>query len=587
MTLRSINIHLVAAIAALLIAAPQAAALDAVATVDRTRIGRSESVMLSISTSVEAPEVDTAAIKDFKVISKGRQSSISIVNNEMSRQTVLQYALIPLKEGTLQIPPLTVTDGGDVVRTRPITVVVSTRPADADAGDEVMVSAVVSDPRPFVGQQLVYTFQLRTRVRFVNARFQAPDFDGFSATEVDGQHQYQQVVDGKRYQVTELRTILVPLKSGAINISAAELTCDVPTRGRAQAPSPLDSVFGRPFFGSSRLATRVLRTQVLTLDVRSLPPYTETAPFSGLIGKFSIEARIDKANLAAGDSTTLAVTLAGTGNLQDAGSPAIPVPAGFKTYEDAPEATIRADENGFSGKKVFRTALVPTAPGGYVIPALSVVIFDTGTGTYRKLQTDPIPVSVMTVQENNAPIVVLATPDASALPKKQKVALVGKDILPLKTDPSVLETVMPLSPATFLVLAFLPPMSYLMVLAGLCFLRKNGSTRQNMAEDARRALKEAKARLSAGNDTVPSLTMLERAVTCAVFAAAGHEGAALTYDEAKALMLEAGLPEPFVDSVSDLMRGIDTAIYGGASPDAAATRAFITQAEPMVRRLTK
>ena len=587
MTLRRISIHLATTIAALLIAAPQAAALNAVATVDRTRIGRSESVMLSISTSAEDPEVDTAAIKDFKALSKGRQSSISIVNNQMSRQTVLQYALIPLKEGTLQIPPLTVADGGNVVRTRPITVIVSARRANADAGDEMMVSAVVSKPRPFAGQQLVYTFQLRTRVRFANARFQAPDFDGFSATQVDGQHQYQQVVDGKRYQVTELRTILVPLKSGAIHIAAAELTCDVPTRGRGQAPSPLDSMFGGPFFGSNRLASRVLRTQELTLDVRPLPPYQEKASFSGLIGKFSLEATIDKSALAAGDSATLAVTLVGSGNLQDAGSPTIPFPAGFKAYEDAPEATIRADENGFSGKKVFRTALVPTVPGSYVIPAVTVVVFDTGTGAYRKLQTDPILVSVMAVHEKNASIVVSAAPDASTLPKKQTVTMVGKDILPLKTDPSILKTVSPLSPITFLVLGLLPPMAYLMILAGLYFLRKNGSARQNMAEDARHALKEAKARLSVGADTAPSLTMLKRAVTCAVFAAGGREGAALTYDEASALMLETGLPEPFADSVSDLMRGIDTAVYGGVSPDAAAARAFITQAEPMIRRLTK
>ncbi len=586
MTLRSIQIHLVAAIVALLAAAPQTAALDAVATVDRTRIGRSESVMLSISTSVEDPEVDTTAIKDFKVISKGRQSSVSIVNNQMSRQTVMQYALIPLKEGTLRIPPLTVADGGDVVRTRPITVVVSARPADADAGDEVMVSAAVSDPRPFVGQQLVYTFRLRSRVRFANARFQAPDFDGFSAKEVDGQHQYQQVVDGKRYQVTELRTILVPLKSGAINIEAAELTCEVPTRGRGASTPPLGSVFNSPFFGSS-LVTRVLRTQELRLDVRPLPVYKETAPFSGLIGEFSIEATIDRTTLTAGESATLAVAMAGTGNLQDAGPPAILLPHEFKAYEDAPESAIRADEKGFSGKKVFRTALVPTVPGGYVIPAVSVVVFDTGTGAYRKLQTDPISVSVMAVQEENAPIVVSGTPDASALPKKQKVALVGKDILPLKTDPSVLETVRPLSPVMFFSLALLPPMTYLMVLAGLSFRRKNGTSKQKMAERARRSLKEAEARFSQSEDTAPSLTMLKRALICAVLSSAGREGAALTYDEARALMLETGLPEPFADSVSNLLRRIDTAVYGGAPPDAASARAFIAQAEPMIRRLVR
>lgn len=569
-----------------LAAASAAAALEVAATVDRTRIGLSESVMLSVTASGESPEVDTRVITDFRVLSQGRQSSISIINNQVTRQTVFRYTLIPLKTGALQIPPLAVAAGSENARTRPISITVSAKPPDEVAQD-IIVSAEVSESRPFVGQQIVYTFRLQAGARFANARFQAPAFDGFSAKEVEGQKQYQQIVNGKHYQVTELRFVLFPLESGKNTIAPAELTCDVPSGRLGQTQRAQDPVFGNPFFGGTRMVTRAFRTQPLTIDVAPLPPYDGTPMFSGLVGRFTLEAALDGATLPAGDSATLTVTIAGSGNLQDAGPPPTPLPEGFKGYDDAPEEAITVGENGFSGKKVFRTAVVPTAPGAYLIPSISMVVFDTGTGNYRRLETKPIPVTVTAAREENAPIVVSAAPEGPALPEKQKVALVGRDILPLKTDPSALEAVSPLSPYTFTGLAALPPVVYLLVLAWLSISRRNGEVGEKLADKARQSLMEAGSLLSENADSMELLTVLRRALMFAVFSAAGREGASLTYDEAGSMLVGCGVSEPIAEEVETLMRRIDTAVYGGEVPAMETAREFDARVRTVINQLVK
>ena len=74
-------------------------------------------------------------------------------------------------------------------------------------------------------------------------------------------------------------------------------------------------------------------------------------------------SEIENTRLAVGDSTTLTVTVQGRGNIMDAQAPQPALPEGLKTYADTPEEQIRLGADGYEGKKVFRTALVPVQAG--------------------------------------------------------------------------------------------------------------------------------------------------------------------------------------------------------------------------------
>jgi hypothetical protein len=560
----------------LLTAASTAAAVSAVATVDRNRIGLTESILLSVTAGGENPRIDISGIVDFEVLPRGRQSSISVVNNQMSRQTVFRFALIPNREGSLQIPEIPVTDGEETTLTRAIPVLVTSAPTTTSPQEGIMVGAQVSDNQPYVGEQITYTFRLSSRIRFANARFQKPGFKGFSVHAIDAQKQYDKLIAGQQYRITELRYVLIPLQSGETTIDPAELTCDVPANGRGNRPGQT----GRFFGGGARLSTRVYRTPPLVLTIKPLPPYRGDLPFSGLVGEFSLDATLDPTDVAVGDSATVTLTLSGTGNIFDAGPPTFTLPEAFKSYDDIPEDDIALNDAGFSGKKVFRTALVPTVPGDLVIPSASVVVFDTGIGEYKLLQTRPFTITAM------AGSALTATPESGPSPApwdkplKKTVTLVGRDLLPLKTDAGALKTVHPPSPRLFGVLAAMPVLFYLSVVICVSRFRSKAAPRKKMADRARRALKQAEV-----GDAQAQLPLLKKSLTAAVFYRAGGYGEALTYEEIAASLTSKDVPESLIAEACAIMRAIDALIYGGAAADEKSAGEFLKQAKPLIKEL--
>ena len=58
------------------------------ATVDRNQIAAGESIQLKVTVTGGDPEVDTSAITDFTVHSRGTSSQIQFINGRMSRQVI-------------------------------------------------------------------------------------------------------------------------------------------------------------------------------------------------------------------------------------------------------------------------------------------------------------------------------------------------------------------------------------------------------------------------------------------------------------------------------------------------------------------
>jgi len=123
------------------------------ATVDRTRIVAGESIQLRVTVTGGDTEVDTSAIEDFEVHSRGTSSHIQFINGRMSREVVYSYLLIPRRQGTLSIPALMAEIDGQEYRTTPITITVAQHTSDDQGkqGRDVYVTAGVSEESPFVG----------------------------------------------------------------------------------------------------------------------------------------------------------------------------------------------------------------------------------------------------------------------------------------------------------------------------------------------------------------------------------------------------------------------------------------------------
>ena len=309
-----------------------ASAASVSATVDRNQITPGESVNLQVSIQDGQGSVDVSAIQDFKVLSRGTNTSVKIINGQTSREVIYNYTLMPLKEGRLQVPSLAVRMDDQTLHTRAIVIQVARDPNERADTRDVFIEAQLSRDNPFVGEQLTYTFRLFNAVQIANAQFQPPAFDGFTAQELEKRNNYRRVINGREYAVAEVIYILIPLASGSQAIEPAILQCDVV---RTRRPSNRTrSFFDDRFFGRTQLEPRVLRTEPIPLKIRSLPENETPVSFSGLVGMFDLTAQLEPTTLKVGDSATLTLTLQGSGNIMDAQSPDIELPETFKVYTD-------------------------------------------------------------------------------------------------------------------------------------------------------------------------------------------------------------------------------------------------------------
>ncbi|BBO90312.1 hypothetical protein DSCOOX_34920 [Desulfosarcina ovata subsp. ovata] len=558
--------------------AAQAASVRAV--VDRNQATVGESIRLQVSIEGGDGEVDLSGLSDFKTISRGSTSSFQMINGRTSRQLIHSYALVPLAAGSLTIPAIPVTIDGKVHYTAPIRITVSKEPPAESGRRDVYVTAEVSQAAPWVGQQIVYTFRLFNAVQIADAKFQAPSFDGFHAEEIEDRQSHRTVINGREFIVTEVTFILVPVKTGTLTIAPAVLQVGLMQRSRRPRPfAGMDA-----FFGRGEMTTRVLQSDPVTVQVRDLPVRPPGMDFSGLVGHFDIKASLDQSEVKVGDSTTLSVTVSGSGNIMDCAPPAVPAPSEFKTYADNPEETVQKDASGYSGSKTFRTALVPVKAGQYRIAPIRLTYFDVAEGAYRTLSTPPSDIQVRPSATASTDIDVFrAAPDQPQSLKKQ-VEFTGRDILPLKTGLEALQTRRSMSPLIFGMLLGLPMIGFFVTRTALRMMQKDESPGRIMADRARQALKAA----AAGDITdTDFLSALYRALVSAILGRQGAMGTSLTWSEARTRLTEIGWDSADAESAARLLETVESFNYSGGKLDRETRSDLLDRTRQVVRRLAR
>ncbi|MDF1555411.1 MAG: BatD family protein [Deferrisomatales bacterium] len=547
-------------------AAP-AHALEARALVDRNTITMEDVLGLTVAVRDGDGAVDTSAIRDFAVTDRGRTSSVQIVNTHMTREVRYRYGLTPLRHGTLTVPALTVGEGRDAAVTDPITVQVLPRRAGAAPVADVAVEAEVSDATPFVGQEIVYTFRLLAATQIADARYQAPSFEGFTATPLEEQRRGTTVRNGRELAVTELTYLLVPQRVGTLPIEPARLSCQVPSGGSDPRRRDPFGMFDDPFFRRGSMREKSLACQSVVVTAAALPPVPTGQVFSGLVGSFQLSAAVSPATVRAGESATVTLVVEGTGNVAEAGVPELGLPASFKVYPDDPETDLTRDAAGSRGTKRFRFALVSTEPGEFSLGPFQVLTFDPEAAAYRPLQAGPLKLAVLPGDGVATASPTAPPPSDAALvfEPRREVTRRGHDILDLYAGLDAVRPQRSLGAVPVLAALVAPVLLYLAVWGVTARRGRKPTVAEEMAARARRDLGAA----GSAGDPGTRLVALRRAVVAAVCGAAGRRGESLTADEVRELLGETGAGEDRAAAIVALLGRIDAARYGGATMDEA------------------
>jgi hypothetical protein len=244
------------------------------------------------------------------------------------------------------------------------------------------------------------------------------------------------------------------------------------------------SGFNDPFFGSlfSRRQPEKILTQsaALELQVKNLPSAGRPDDFTGGIGRFTLQAKLQPTTIDPGDPVSLEVQVAGRGNFDRLVLTGVPETSDWKAYPG--RADFRAtDELGITGVKTFEQALIPLGEDRQQLPAITLSFFDPESGSWERLSALPPAVQVRAVT-------AIAPPSGAARPARRAQLF---ELAPNRPDMGhLVPTLLPWSEPRLLILLQAVPICLLLVV-----LLALGRRRQRLSDPARQRMKHATARL--------------------------------------------------------------------------------------------
>lgn len=342
--------------------------------------------------------------------------SISFVNGQQtsSYTRTFTYTLKPSKTGTHTIPGVTCDVGGKKVKSNAVTIEVTkedqqtqqqqqrqqrTDPFDQffrNFWDEpqrnntppqydVFVKASASNSNPYCGETVILTYKLYA---YNIANWQATNVKWPQQTDLwsyrmDDPNNLPQAtsetINGKRYTVWEIyKTAAAPQKSGTLTITP--LTID------------MQMVTGSGFY--QNVAEKTIKSNAVSLNVKSLPIQGKGPNFGGLVGQFSLTSELIPTELNVNDPAEFTITISGKGSLQLADYPTFDFPADFDVTDPIVDDQINANGSSVGGKRTLKYVLIPRKKGTYTIPATTITYFDPESKTYKNLTTKPYTLEV-------------------------------------------------------------------------------------------------------------------------------------------------------------------------------------------------
>ena len=350
---------------------------------------------------------------------QGQRHSTTMINFKTTRTVTYTYRMIAAKAGRWSVGPVEVNLGGRRGKTNSLSVEVRAREADGGADG---VFATLGAEKLYVGQTVVYHLEFRSRRALQNLRWTPPEFDGFvpEQTAEVAQKRYSLVDAGAEVEVVELDSPLVATAPGAREIPPAVIQAEIWERQRPTRRRGL-------FSNMVEARTEVFTADPLPTRVHPLPEEGRSDDWGGLVGRFTLRAELSEAEVAAGGSTTLTITLQGDGTLSGFTLPPVPEDAGYRAYDDQPELASEIRGGRFRSVARFRRAIVPESPGRLKLPPVAIQAFDPVGGEYVTLRSRPLTLTVIEGESRQA----VTSYAAAEVDARQEVADLAEDILPL------------------------------------------------------------------------------------------------------------------------------------------------------------
>lgn len=378
-------------------------------------------------------------------------SSTQIINGKISRNTTYTYVyyLQATNEGKFVLPPATFQYKNKTYSSDSIHIeAVGSGPAGPAAavpgsrqtlknetvretGDDIFLNVILDKREAFVGEHIVATVKIYTRVDISGINeIKFPDFQGFLRTDLNTPpltSLQRENLNGKIYGTGIVQQFLLyPQVAGEIAIDPVQITALV-----QQKTGTSDPFFG-DFFSTYTTIPKAVFSPALKVKVKPLPGI-KPSDFSGVVGKISLTASLDKDSVKVNDAVNLKIAISGSGNLKLAATPQMKLPADLEVYDPKVTDDLKNGSAGTSGRKSFEYLLIPRHYGEYTIPSASYSYFDVASRQFQRV-TIPELHFYATKSNEQAPSGITVYGGVS----KEDVRYLGKDIRFIQQKPGAL-----------------------------------------------------------------------------------------------------------------------------------------------------
>lgn len=371
--------------------------------------------------SGDVSEPSIPDIEGFEILvgpSSSRQTSMRNINGKVthSSSVTFTYILMATREGEFTLPAAAISVNGKKITSNSLKIKVF--PGDDSSSsstgqqsnqrsssvqhrastdiskDDLFVLATLNKTNVYEQEAVLLTYKVYSRVNLVSLDTPMPDLKDFNTQEVSlPQNRTSEVenYNGQLYETAVWRQfVLFPQKSGQIEIPSLTFEAVVAVQTR-RSMDPFEMMFSGGAYDVE--VKRKLHTGKLFLNVKKLPA-VNSENFSGAVGKFDISASLNKDVFKTNEEFTLKVTVKGTGNMKLMGNPKIDFPPGLYVFDPVINNEFSLSGRGFTGERVYEYVITPKVSGEQVVPSAEFTYFDTSTGAYKTVSTQPFTINV-------------------------------------------------------------------------------------------------------------------------------------------------------------------------------------------------
>ncbi len=401
-------------------------------SVDKNQLENGELLKLSIEVidGEDFAKVDLSPLEsNFEIISgPSQQTNIQWVNGQMTSIKTLSWTILPKKSGDVIIPALSGYVGDRRFKGKKIKIKVGE--ISEDKSNEVFIAAEIDKENAYLGEQITLTYKLYKRVDVNIAgidQFQMPNFKGFWVEELFTpqrlQYQSKKIrINGVDYQVANLgQRALFPIASDDHIIPSVKVKVQLEVKKKKRRRDP----FFDPFFDSflSETKTRILSSKNKNIGIINYPQPIPN-DFTGAVGQFDLDTKIDRNDVEVNDGITLTILLNGTGNIGLFSFPEPKFPDDIEVFPPAENFEKEEFRNQITGKQKWEYILIPRKPGTLIIPETKMSFFDPIEKTWKTIQTKMTEINVIPGKSN-------LVPDQGFT--KKEIELIGQDIRYMNT----------------------------------------------------------------------------------------------------------------------------------------------------------